>query len=99
MGYDALLVPFGILEIGCGAQPIDQLWIGFGQSRETADFIADSLERWWEQRRTVHLGIKRIQINLDNGPEISSSRTSSTLSCSSTGGAEESTRVFTDMSF
>ena len=75
MGYDALLVPFGVLEIGRGEQSIDQLWIGLGQSRETSDFIADSLERWWEQRSDGYGGIKRIQINLDNGPEISSSRT------------------------
>lgn len=75
MGYDALLVPFGILEIGCGERSIDQLWIGFGQSRETSDFIADSLDRWWEQRSEVHRDVQRIQINLDNGPEVSSSRT------------------------
>ena len=75
MGYDALLVPFGILEIGRGEQSLDQLWIGFGQSRETSDFIADSLERWWQQRCQIHNGIKHLQINLDNGPEISSSRT------------------------
>ena len=75
MGYDALLVPFGILEIGCGEQSIDQLWIGFGQSRETSDFVADSLGRWWGQRSEVHRDVKRIQINLDNGPEFSSSRT------------------------
>lgn len=75
MGCDALLVPFGILEMGRGEQAIDQLWIGFGQSRETSDFIADSLERWWEQRREIHADVKRLQINLDNGPEINSSRT------------------------
>jgi len=75
MGYDALLVPFGILEMGRGKQSIDQLWMGFGQSRETSDFIVDWMERWWEGRRLVHSGIKRLQINLDNGPEISSSRT------------------------
>lgn len=75
MGYEALLVPFGILEIGRGSRPLDQLWIGLGQSRETSDFIADSMDRWWEQRSDFHRGIKRIQINLDNGPEISSSRT------------------------
>lgn len=75
MGYDALLVPFGILEIGRGQQAIDQLWIGFGQSRETSDFIVDSLERWWGQRSEVHRKVKRIHINLDNGPEVSSSRT------------------------
>lgn len=75
MGCDALLVPFGILEMGLGEQSVDQLWIGFGQSRETSDFVVDSLERWWEQRSEVHAGVKRIQINLDNGPEISSART------------------------
>ena len=69
------LVPFGILEMGRGKQSIDQLWMGFGQSRETSDFIVDCMERWWEGRRLVHSGIKRLQINLDNGPEISSSRT------------------------
>ena len=66
MGYDALLVPFGVLGIGCGKQSIDQLWIGFGQSRETSDFVIDSLERWWEQRRTVHSNIKRIQITFSS---------------------------------
>lgn len=75
MGYDALLAPFGILEIGCGKKSIDQLWIGFGQSRETSDFIVDCIERWWKERSHVHNGVKRLQINLDNGPEISSSRT------------------------
>ena len=75
MGYDTLLVPFGILEMGRGKQAIDQLWMGFGQSRETSNFIVDCLERWWEGRQLVHSGIKRLQINLDNGPEISSSRT------------------------
>jgi len=75
MGYDALLVPFGILEVGCGERSVDQLWIGFGESRETSDFIADSLQRWWDQRSDVHPDVKRLQINLDNGPEINSSRT------------------------
>ena len=75
MGCEATLVPFGILEIGCGERSIDQLWLGFGQSRETADFIVDSLERWWNDRSHVHSGVKRLQINLDNGPELKSSRT------------------------
>ncbi len=63
MGYDALLVPFGILEMGYGHQAIDQLWMGFGESRETSDFIVNCMERWWESRRLVHSGIKRLQIN------------------------------------
>ena len=75
MGCKAKLVPFGVLEVGRGQQPIDQLWIGFGQSRETADFIVDSLELWWAERSTAHASVKRLQINLDNGPELRSSRT------------------------
>ena len=75
MGCEATLVPFGILEVGLGEQAIDQLWLGFGQSRETADFIVDSMERWWNDRSHVHPGVKRLQINLDNGPELKSSRT------------------------
>ena len=72
---DALLVPFGVLELHRGTVTIDQPWILFGHSKETSDFIADSLERWWNERKTVYLGVKRLHIELDNGPEISSSRT------------------------
>lgn len=75
MGHDGLLVPFGILEIACGETRIDQLWLAFGTSRETSDFIADGLDRWWQDRGPCHAGVTRLQIELDNGPEISSSRT------------------------
>lgn len=75
MGYDALLVPFGILEQSRGGQPIDQPFIVFGQSQESSDFLADSLELWWNERKAQHSVVDCIQIELDNGPEISSSRT------------------------
>ena len=75
MGYDALLVPFGILEQSRGDQAIDQPFLVFGESRETSDFLADSIELWWNERKTEHLDVDCIQIELDNGPEISSSRT------------------------
>ncbi len=38
----AVLVPFGILDV-----LKDQLWIYFGQSKQTSDFIVDFLEMWW----------------------------------------------------
>jgi len=44
-------------------------------SRETSDAWADALQTWWQQVR-VGLGhIKRLVIDLDNGPENSGRRT------------------------
>ena len=75
MGYDALLVPFGILEQSRGSKLIDQPFLVFGQSQESSDFLADSIELWWNERKAEHPDVDCIQIELDNGPEISSSRT------------------------
>lgn len=75
MHPDALLVPFGILEVARGSTPINQLNILFGQSCETADFIVDALQTWWASRGGQHAGLRRLTIEQDNGPEISSSRT------------------------
>jgi Rhodopirellula transposase DDE domain len=75
MGADAMLVPFGILEASRGIKEIGQLWLGFGQSRETSDFIADALHAWWCERQAVYADVRRLHIELDNGPEINSSRT------------------------
>jgi transposase len=75
MGATAVLVPFGILEASLGHQNLDQLWLAFGKSRETSDFIADALDQWWDERGPHYEGVKRLQIELDNGPEINSSRT------------------------
>lgn len=75
MGCDAVLVPFGILEQSRGKQAIDRPFLIFGHSRETADFIADAIELWWDERKAEHQGVRCIQIELDNGPEIASSRT------------------------
>jgi transposase len=75
MGPKAVLVPFGILEVSLGQQNLDQLWLAFGTSRETSDFIADALDQWWDERGSHYAGVKRLQIELDNGPELNSSRT------------------------
>ena len=75
MGAEATVVPFGILEVSRGQQNLDQLWIAMGLSRETSDFIADALHQWWNERQTYHEGIKRLHVELDNGPELNSSRT------------------------
>jgi transposase len=70
MHPEAILVPAGILEVGTG-----QLNLIFGTSRDTSDFIADCLEKFWAERRSLYSHIRRLQIDLDNGPEIASSRT------------------------
>jgi hypothetical protein len=70
MHPDAVLVPAGILEVDQ-----QQLNIVFGTSRDTSDFVADCLELWWHNRQAAHPGVTRLLIDLDNGPEIASSRT------------------------
>ena len=75
MAPAAVLVPLGILELNRGPVAIQQPWFLFGHSRDTSDFVADGIDRWWAERRAVHAGVKRLHIELDNGPEVSSSRT------------------------
>jgi len=70
MHPDAVLAPAGILEVATG-----QLNVVFGKSRDTSDFVADCLELWWVNRQAAHPHVRRLLINLDNGPEIASSRT------------------------
>jgi Rhodopirellula transposase DDE domain len=70
MHPEAVLAPAGILEVDN-----DQLNIIFGTSRDTSDFVADCLELWWTNRQSVHPGVRQLLIDLDNGPEIASSRT------------------------
>jgi hypothetical protein len=77
MGAAAMLIPFGIWEVARGTQEMGQLWWGFGESRETSDFIADGLQAWWSERQSLYAPVRRLPIELDNGPEIPSARTSS----------------------
>ncbi len=64
------LVPFGILEVNSG-----QLTTVVGNSAETSDFIVDSLQIWWNNRKRYYPAVKTLKINLDNGPSLSSHRT------------------------
>lgn len=70
MEYEEKLVPFGILDV-LG----NLLWIIFGTSRETSDFIADCLQQWWDANQSQYGHIRQLVINLDNGPNNSSFRT------------------------
>ena len=64
------LIPFGILNVLSGL-----LTIIFGSSFETSDFIVDCLELWWEKNKQNYSDIRRLVINLDNGPQLASNRT------------------------
>ena len=68
--WDALLVPFGILDV-VG----EQLSIYFGQSTETSDFIVDCLETWWDEYQVYYPDTHVLAIDLDGGSAVRSNRT------------------------
>ena len=70
MHPQAVLTPAGILEVEA-----QQLHVIFGTSHETSDFIADCLDLWWTRRRPAYPFVRRLLIDLDNGPDIASCRT------------------------
>jgi len=64
------LVPFGIFDVNA-----EQLFIYFGQSAETSDFIVDCLDRWWQTYQHDYPEVEAWAIDLDNGPAVNSHRT------------------------
>ena len=68
--WQAVLVPLGILQIASG-----QSTIVLGNSHETSDFIVDGLERWYELHKGQLTDYHTLELYLDNGPAISSTRT------------------------
>ena len=71
MGRTPTYVPFGLVDEDSG-----QLYLTFGSSSKTSDFIVDSLYDWWNDtpmaERTT---ITHLQLKVDNGPESSGVRT------------------------
>ena len=63
-------MPCGILEIESG-----QLTVGLAPKTSTSDTVADNLELWWNDRKSLYPHIRTWMIDLDNGPEVSSRRT------------------------
>jgi hypothetical protein len=63
------LVPGGILEMGSGRP-----FLFFTESNKTSDFMVDGIELWWRENRWRMRGIKRLVVNMDNGPECSGHR-------------------------
>jgi hypothetical protein len=64
---EATLVPFGIYEL-----TTDNIFLIFGQSHETADFIVDALEQWWLARQFMQDDYDVLMIDLDNGKSVAS---------------------------
>ena len=67
---DLTLTPYGIF-----LPRYDDLYLYFTASPVTADFMADTLDRWWRQRRWRFARVRALVINQDNGPENQSRRT------------------------
>lgn len=71
MGSTEKHVPFGIVDEQSG-----ELYLTFGSSHKTSDFIVDSLTDWWNNLPVLEqAAISHIQIKVDNGPESSGVRT------------------------
>jgi hypothetical protein len=63
------LIPGGILEVESGTP-----FLFFSHSNKTSDFMVDGLLAWWEQRKSELAQVRRLVINMDNGPECSARR-------------------------
>jgi hypothetical protein len=63
------LVPGGILETASGKS-----FLFFTASNKTSDFLADGIDLWWTASQERLSAVKRIVVNMDNGPECSGHR-------------------------
>jgi hypothetical protein len=63
------LVPGGILEPAEG-----RAFVFFTQSNKTSEFVVDGLRLWWASRKQRSGHVRRLVINMDNGPECTSHR-------------------------
>ena len=71
MGIKEKYIPCGIVDEDTG-----QLYLNFGSSYKTSDFMVDSLSEWWKTlKRREREQLDVIQIKVDNGPENSGRRT------------------------
>jgi hypothetical protein len=64
------LTPFGIF-----LPDHKDLSLYFTHSKVTSDFMVDRLGEWWQSNRKRHPKVRRLLLDLDNGPENHSRRT------------------------
>jgi hypothetical protein len=71
LGCKEKYIPCGIVD-----EDTAQLYVTFGSSSKTSDFIVDTLAAWWQGLSAQEQGeIDRVQVKLDNGSESSGVRT------------------------
>jgi hypothetical protein len=71
MGCEQKYIPCGIVDEDTG-----HLYLNFGSSYKTSDFIVDTLTAWWESLDPFEqAATAQIQLKVDNGPESSGVRT------------------------
>src|SRR5437867_1742343 len=71
LGCKEKYIPCGIVD-----EDTAQLYVTFGSSYKTSDFIVDTLAAWWQGLTAAEQGaIDRVQIKMDNGSESSGVRT------------------------
>ena len=71
LGCKEKYIPCGIVD-----EDTAQLYVTFGSSFKTSDFIVDTLAAWWQGLSATEQGeIDRVQIKMDNGSESSGVRT------------------------
>jgi len=71
MGCREKYTPFGIVN-----EDSRELYLHFGSSAKTSDFIVDGLQAWWEHSPTeARERCSLLQIKVDNGPESNGQRT------------------------
>jgi len=63
------LAPGGVFEPAQG-----RAFVFFTESNKTSEFVVDGLRQWWNFRKRDLGSIRRLVVNLDNGPECSSHR-------------------------
>ncbi len=63
------LVPGGILETDNS-----KAFLFFTASNKTSDFLTDGIDLWWKTNKERLSIVKRIVVNMDNGPECSGHR-------------------------
>jgi hypothetical protein len=70
-GAEGKVIPCGMVDEDSG-----QLYLYFGQSYKTSDFMVDNLQTWWKGLPVAQQqGTQGIQLKIDNGPESSGIRT------------------------
>jgi len=63
------LVPGGVVEPAEG-----RAFVFFTESNKTSEFVVDGLRLWWAHRKKALGHVRRLLINMDNGPECNSRR-------------------------